>query len=134
MLQTSTIPSKVGMFGTLALAGISRHSSNARRRRRRKDRLHFAVSRSAWGPLVAPCCPWTEGAISSAYRAPGASRLCEGYWLAPMRKNGSTSRIAALLRAGLMRSMLSRYDQTWPHSDAVVTAVRATRDDERGGR
>jgi len=43
MLQTSTIPSKAAMFGTLALVGISRDSSNARRRRRRKDRLHFAV-------------------------------------------------------------------------------------------
>jgi hypothetical protein len=35
-IQRSAIPSKADMFGTLALAGISRDSSNARRRRRRK--------------------------------------------------------------------------------------------------
>jgi hypothetical protein len=89
------------------------------------------------GPLVAPCCLWTAVAISSVYRGAGYHTFAKGIGL---RQNEKMAlhyiRVTGTFsEPSLMRSVLSRHDETWPYNDAVAAAAaRAWSDDERDGR
>ena len=91
------------------------------------------------GPLVGPCCLWTGVAISSVCRGAGYHAFAKGIGLRQNEKMAlhpchDIRVTGAFSEPSLMRSVLSRHDETWPQNDAVAAAVRAWSDDERDGR
>ena len=127
MLQMSTIPTSAATLGTRALVPILCSFAIVHRRPRRVTPARAVLRHARIGRLSELAVFGQRLRYLPRVGARAITSLRKGLRCADTKEWFYIRERGHFLRASLMCSVLGRYDEIWPHSDAVAAAARTVR-------